>query len=109
MHSTFSHHIDNCEMLQHSHGTLAVNRCIKLSLKAPAYKRFYASHCTLAQPYAYLPIELYDGDVGNDVKLKQQEIHQLIERTPMTVYELNQLTGCVLIGRGMVLLHVDYS
>ena len=79
-HSTFSYHIDNREMLQDYRGTLAANRRIKSSLKAPAYERFYSSHSALAQPYAYLPIEAYDGDVGNDVKLKRQR-NPSIDRT----------------------------
>ena len=68
-------------MLQDSHGTLAVNRCIKSSLKTPAYERFYASHSALAQPYAYmyLPIEVYNGDLGNNVKLNAAK--KFIERT----------------------------
>ena len=70
MHSTFSHHTDNCEMLQDSRGTLAVNMRVKSSLKS--HERFYASHGALAQPYAYLPIEVYNVGLGNDVKLKQQ-------------------------------------
>ena len=74
-------YIDNREMLQDSRGTLAVNRRIKSWLKAPAYERFYVSHSALAQPYTYLPIEAYDGDVGgNVVKLKRQR-NPLIERT----------------------------
>ena len=67
-------------MLQDSRGTLAVNRRIKSSLKAPAYERFYASHSALIQPYAYLPIEACDGDVGNDAKLKRQR-NPSIDRT----------------------------
>ena len=55
-------------MLEDLRGTLAVNGRIKSLLKAPAYEQFYASSSALAKQCAYLVIEVYDGDVGNDVK-----------------------------------------
>ena len=36
------------------------------------------SHNALAEPYAYLPIEAYSGDVGNNIKLKCQKNSSLV-------------------------------
>ena len=47
---------------------------VKLSSKATAYEHFYVSHSALAEPYAYLLIEAYDGNVGNNIKLKHPKI-----------------------------------
>ena len=47
---------------------------VKLSSKATAYEHFYVSHSALVEPYAYLPTEAYDGNVGNDIKLKHPKI-----------------------------------
>ena len=38
--STSSHHIDNCEMLQDSRGTLAVNRRIEIVVKSSSTQMF---------------------------------------------------------------------
>ena len=67
-------------MLKDSCDTMAVNRCMKLSIKAAPCKSLYVSHSSLAEPYTYLLIEVYDGNVRNDVKLKQQR-NPSIDRT----------------------------
>ena len=63
---------------------------LKLSWKAAAYKRFYTSHITLAEPYPYLPIEAYDGNVGNNVKLKRLR-SSLLHRTNSTNSEIGSM------------------
>ena len=84
-HSTSSHHIHDCEMLQDSRNTLAVNRCTKSVVKSSRIRTFLLVTQRLSRAIRLFADWSVRWRCRERCKVETARNHCLIERTPTTV------------------------